>query len=83
MLSRPNIYEADFKGFFDNVEITGINKVLREELKLPEQEINFIENLNKSQVKLGKEDKLDEFKTRQFEYIRKCLSEDRAPEGPY
>jgi len=50
---------------------------------LPGSETSFIENVNKSQIKLTEEDKTEEFKARQFEYISKCINEEIAPEGKY
>lgn len=82
LVNRPNIYEADFKGFFDSIDLTGLTKILLE-MGLPKEEAYFLENLNKSQVKLTEEDKIAEFKTRQFEHISQCLAEGRAPEGKY
>jgi hypothetical protein len=59
-LNSPNIYEADFKGFFNNVTHKGLHKVLTEELGFPISEANWIKELNKSPVKLTKEDKIPE-----------------------
>jgi len=56
----PNIYEADFKGFFDSISHFGLRSVLDKFLKFPLTEINFIERLNSSLIKLTKEDKLPE-----------------------
>lgn len=80
--SEANVYEADFKGFFDSIELTALSEVLKE-LGLPMSEVHFIEDLNKSQPRLEKEDKADEFKTRQFNYISHCLANEIAPSGPY
>jgi hypothetical protein len=80
--TEPNVYEADFKGFFNNIEITELNEILKG-LGFPAAELHFIEDLNKSQPKLEKEDKADEFKTRQFNYISHCLANEIAPSGPY
>jgi len=48
LLKEPNIFEADFKGFFDNVTHSGIQWVLRARLKLPESEIDFLARLMES-----------------------------------
>lgn len=76
------IYEFDYKGFFNNLEITKISDCLRDK-EVPESWIQMIENLNKSQPQLTKVDRVDEFKARQFEYISKCLKEEIEPSGPY
>jgi len=52
------------------------------EIGLPAEEMHFISNINKSQPKLPEVLKLEEFKTRQFNYISECLREEKAPEGP-
>jgi hypothetical protein len=58
--TEPNIYEADYKGFFNNVTHIGLHKTLTLELKLPTDEAYFIWNLNQSIVKLEKVDKIYE-----------------------
>lgn len=80
--TSPNIYEADFKGFFDSIELTKLSTVLRD-LGLPEKEVIFLEDLNKSQPTLQDEDKVDEFKVRQYNYISECLSKELNPTGQY
>lgn len=77
-----NIYEFDYEGFFPSLEITGISDVLRE-YQVPEEWVYLIENINKSNPTLLKEDKVDEFKVRQFEYISECLNTGRSPSGIY
>lgn len=47
--SEPNVYEADFRQFFDSIPHTAISEVLRE-MGLPESEVEFIECLNSSIV---------------------------------
>lgn len=47
-LNEPNIYEADFKGFFDNVTHSGIHEVLVYQLHLPESEAIWIRMINQS-----------------------------------
>jgi len=59
-LKSPNIYESDFKGFFDNVSHEAIARVLRGDLCLPEKEVSFIVDLNRSIVSLPPERKLYE-----------------------
>jgi len=56
----PNIYEADFKGFFDSIRHYGLLKVLVKDVKISKPEFAFIRELNKSVVKLTKEDKINE-----------------------
>lgn len=56
----PNVYEADFKGFFDNIEHQGLTYVCLEDLNLPVNEVRFINALNQNLVKLTGEDKLIE-----------------------
>jgi len=56
----PNIYEADFKGFFDSISLEGLSEVLINHLKLPESEVMHIEKLNRSLVKLKDHDELPE-----------------------
>lgn len=55
LLNQPNIYESDYKGFFDNVSHNAIKKVLLENLNLPEAEVEFLMDLNRSIVVLPKE----------------------------
>jgi hypothetical protein len=76
------VYEYDYRSFFDKLEITYITGVLAK-LGVPKYYRELIENLNKSQPKLTKEDKIDEFKVRQFEYISDCLAREMSPSGPY
>lgn len=57
--TEPNIYEADFKGFFNNVTHKGLRLVLNE-LGFPKSELKFITFLNQSVPKLTKEDKIEE-----------------------
>jgi len=59
-LNQPNIYEADFEGFFNNVTHSGIHEVLVYEMNLPEREAIFIRTLNQSLVKLPEKDKMEE-----------------------
>jgi len=70
MLKEPNIYEADFKGFFDNVNRKGLKKVLKNDLGIPEEETMFIEKLNQSVVKLSTEHKLDETRNIHLKWIK-------------
>jgi len=59
-LDQPNIYEADFEGFFNNVTHSGLHEILTYELNVPEREAIFIRTLNQSLVKLGEKDKMEE-----------------------
>jgi hypothetical protein len=56
----PNVYEADFKSFFDSISIKGLGEVLNFNLGMPEGEVKFINDINKSLVKLTKHDKIPE-----------------------
>jgi len=60
LLNKPHIYEADFKGFFNNVTHLGIRQILIRDLNLPFDEINFLTRINKSLVKLQSQDKIEE-----------------------
>lgn len=51
-LNKPNIFEADFKGFFDNVTHFGIARELKDSLHFPSEGISFLNAINKSLVKL-------------------------------
>lgn len=59
-LSRPNIFEADFKGFFNNVTHEGLHKTLVEVLGFPVSEADWIRQLNQSTVKLTSKDEIIE-----------------------
>jgi len=58
-LSSPNIFEADYKGFFNNVTHYAISKEM-EELGFPTSECLFVWSLNNSVVKLTKKDRIEE-----------------------
>jgi len=60
LLKEPNIYEADYEGFFNNVTHMGMKAVMLNNLSLPFTETHFIMRLNESLVKLQKEDKIPE-----------------------
>lgn len=60
MLNNPNLFEADFKGFFDNVTHDGIATVLIDHLHLPIGQCRFIRKLNSSTVTLPEPLKLQE-----------------------
>lgn len=81
-LHLPNIYEADFKNFFGSVQHSGLELVLKD-IGLPQSEIHFIHDLNKSQPKLTEKDEIEEFKVRQYNYISDCLAREIPPSGPY
>lgn len=57
---EPNIYEADYTGFFNNVTHYGLKGVLLNELHVPFTECHWIIRLNESLVKLTLEDKIVE-----------------------
>jgi hypothetical protein len=57
--TEPNIYEADFKGFFNNVTHEGIDYVLWD-IGFPQAERDFMRELNGSIPKLTSEDKIHE-----------------------
>jgi hypothetical protein len=60
LTEMPNVYEADFKGFFDSIDLEGLSAVLNTSLGLPAEETTFIESINRTLVKLAKIDKLPE-----------------------
>lgn len=60
MLLKPNIYEADFEKFFDNVAHVGIRFILKDFLHFPFTEVQFVNQLNESLVQLQKKDKIEE-----------------------
>lgn len=60
MKTATNIYEADFKGFFDSINLEGLSEILRSNLQIPNSEVEFIKRLNMSIVKLTEEDKVKE-----------------------
>ena len=57
------MFEADFKGFFDNVTHAGIADVLRRTMNYPESEIDFLMKLNSSVVVLPDETRINETRT--------------------
>jgi len=59
LLDRPNLVEADLKGFFNGVTHKGINSELRK-MGMPEHEIKWINKLNQSVVKLPSDLKIPE-----------------------
>lgn len=65
-LNQPNIYEADYKGFFNNVKHISIYKTMLS-MGFPAEEAMFVWNLNLSLVKLTDEDLIHE-PHRQFVY---------------
>jgi len=82
LLNEPNIYEADFKNFFGSVQHRGLEIELQK-IGMPMREIHFLHDINKSQPKLTPEDQIDEFRTRQYNYIAKCINEEQSPTGIY
>jgi hypothetical protein len=59
LLSSPNLFEADFKGFFDNVTHVGISVVLAD-MGFPASELDFITSLNESVVTLPQQLQIEE-----------------------
>lgn len=59
LLKRPHLFEADFKGFFDNVTHDGISTILAD-LGLPIEEVDFIRSLNESVVLLPQQLQIEE-----------------------
>jgi len=57
--TAPNIYEADFKGFFNNVTHLAIEKELWE-MGVPDCELDIATGLNKSFARLCEDDKIKE-----------------------
>lgn len=51
LLDRPNLFEADFKGFFDNVKHSAIVMELKK-MGFPDSEASFVRVLNQSVVDL-------------------------------
>ena len=60
MLTKPNIFEADYEGFFNNVSHAGIEHVMYNKLRLPFEEVEFNIALSQALVKLQKVDKIKE-----------------------
>jgi len=60
LLKEPNIFEADYEGFFNNVKHAALEHVMYGELKMPFHEVEFNMLLNQSLVKLQKFDKIEE-----------------------
>jgi len=56
---KKYIYEWDFKGFFDSVNIKNISRILLE-AKVPQDWVEFLESVNRSAIQLEKEDLVDE-----------------------
>lgn len=59
LLDKPYIKEYDFKSFFDKVHSNRITEILLN-MGVPKEEVYFLENINRSEVKLPSEEKLDE-----------------------
>lgn len=59
LTDMPNVYEADFKGFFDSIDIKGLTDVLWS-IGLPALEAAHIEALNRSLPKLTEKDLVKE-----------------------
>jgi len=59
-LNSPHIFEADFKGFFNNVTHEGLHKTLTEVLGFPISEAEWIRELNQTTVKLTSKDEIIE-----------------------
>lgn len=60
LLDEPNIFEADLKGFFDNVSHMGLELIMKLDLRIPGKEAEFITSLNQSVVTLPEEQLLPE-----------------------
>lgn len=60
MLSEPDIVEADFSGFFNEVTHYGLTKVMHQELKFTDPMQVFVRKLIQSLVQLPEEVKLPE-----------------------
>lgn len=59
-LNYKHIYEFDLKGFFDNVNLENLYKILYSQYNFPKKEAAFFRALNRSIVKLTKKDKMIE-----------------------
>jgi hypothetical protein len=79
----PNIYEADFKGFFDSINLEGLSEVLNKHLGLPESEVNHIESINRSLVKLNDEDRLPEITRTVLTNSDGSLNKQMNPKGSH
>lgn len=55
-LDSPNIYEYDFQGFFDSVDLSINRQLLMEKYHYPEEVCDFFLELNQSVVKLKEKD---------------------------
>lgn len=70
------IYEYDLKNFFGDVNVHSISEQLTK-WQIPAEIVNFLESINLSNVKLPKEQKLDEervkARTEIFEKINACI----------
>lgn len=62
LVDKPYIYEFDLKGFFDNIHVNKISKVLFD-YNTPKAIVYRLENINRNNPKLPAETKLDEGKT--------------------
>jgi len=60
LLKEPNIFEADYEGFFNNVKHAALEHVMYGKLKMPFHEVEFNMLLNQSLVKLQKFDRIEE-----------------------
>lgn len=58
--AEPNAYEFDLENFFGNVDLSAIERILKEEYGMPARVAGYLTSLNRSITKLGKVDLLDE-----------------------
>jgi len=59
-LKSPNIYEADYEGFFNNVNHQGLEDSMIDYAGMSYALARFLTRINKSIVRLTKEDKIPE-----------------------
>jgi hypothetical protein len=65
-LNQPNIYEADYEGFFNNVTHIGIEQVMINDVNIPLAIAKYIRDVNQSIAKLAK---IDPIKERDRNYL--------------
>jgi len=65
-LNQPNIYEADYEGFFNNVTHKGIENSMIESANIPIEIARYLRTINQSIAKLAK---IDPIKERDRNYL--------------
>jgi hypothetical protein len=59
-LNSPNIYEADYEGFFNNVTHEGLEMNMMGEARIPKILARYLRTINQSIAKLQKTDPIRE-----------------------